>query len=74
MNSYDLTPDGDKWKFQKQGAKRASKVFETKQEAMKESVEFMHKNGGSLKIHKKDGSYQEERTYPRSEDPRKSPG
>ena len=74
MDNYDLAPDGEKWKFQKQGAKRALKVFETKQEGMEESVEFMHNHGGSLKIHKKDGSYQEERTYPRSADPRKSPG
>lgn len=32
------------------------------------------KPGGSLRIHKKDGKIQEERTYPRSRDPKRSPG
>jgi len=32
------------------------------------------KQGGSVKIEKMDGKYQEERTFPRSADPKKSPG
>jgi len=38
------------------------------------SKKFMNREGGSLKIHKLDGTIQEERTYPRSKDPRKSKG
>ena len=34
----------------------------------------MKKNGGSLKIHKQDGTIQEERTYPKSDDPRNTLG
>ena len=34
----------------------------------------MKKNGGSLKIHKQDGTIQEERTYPKSDDPKNTPG
>jgi uncharacterized protein YcnI len=32
------------------------------------------KQGGTVRIHKQDGKLQEERTYPRSRDPRLSPG
>lgn len=31
-------------------------------------------DGGSVKIQRKDGKYQEERTFPKSKDPRRSPG
>lgn len=31
-------------------------------------------DGGSVKIQKVDGKFQEERTFPRSADPKKSPG
>ena len=30
--------------------------------------------GGSVRIHKQDGRFEEERTYPRRRDPRTSPG
>jgi hypothetical protein len=29
---------------------------------------------GTVRIHKEDGTFEEERTFPRSEDPRRSPG
>jgi hypothetical protein len=32
------------------------------------------KHGGSLRIQKRDGTFVKERTYPRSQDPRRSPG
>jgi hypothetical protein len=35
---------------------------------------FLEGKTASLKIHKTDGSIQEERTYPRKADPSKSPG
>lgn len=74
MDNYDLKKDGDKWKLQKQKSKRAQKTFDTKEEGMDYSKEFMKNRGGSLKIRKKDGTIQEERTYPRSKDPKKTPG
>lgn len=75
LTNYHLVPDGDRWKLEREGAQRASKVFENKDIAIKESVEFSKEKGDvSLKIHKQDGTFQEERTYPRSEDPTRSPG
>ncbi len=76
MDHYDLTHDGDNWKLQKQGGERASKVFEgqTKEEAIRETSDFMQSHPGSVHIHKKDGTYEEERTYPRSADPKSSRG
>lgn len=74
MENYYLSPEGDKWKLHGQGAQRATRVFDTKGEAVKESAEFMRQHGGSLRIQKGNGVLQEERTYPRSADPRRSPG
>jgi hypothetical protein len=76
MDRYDLNHDGDSWKLQKQGGERASKVFEgmTKEEAVRATSDFMQGHPGSVRIHKMDGTYEEERTYPRSADPRQSPG
>lgn len=76
MDRYDLTHDNDNWKLQKQGGERASKVFDgmTKEEAVKATSDFMQDHPGSVLIHKKDGTYEEERTYPRRADPSQSPG
>lgn len=76
MDRYDLNHDGDNWKLHKQGGERASKVFEgmTKEEAVRATSDFMQDHPGSVRIHKMDGTYEEERTYPRSADPRQSPG
>ena len=76
MDNFDLTKKGDKWSLKKQGNDRASKTFDgNKQDAIRGSAEHVKgAGGGSLKIHKEDGKYQEERTYPRSKDPRSSKG
>lgn len=74
MDNYDITKDGDKWKLKKQGNERASKVADTKQEIINTTREFMADKIGSVKIHKENGQYQEERTYQRKDDPKKSPG
>lgn len=77
MDNYHLTKKGDKWALKKEGADRTSKTFDTtKSDAVKQSAEFLKNKGGdaSLKIHKQDGKIQEERTYPRSADPRKTKG
>jgi len=74
MDNYDLKKQGDKWKLQRQGAERAQKAFDTKKEGLEYSREYMHTHGGSLKIRKENGQIQEERTYPRSKDPKKTPG
>jgi len=74
MDNYHLVKNGDEWKLRKQGADRSALTFEHKQDAVSESAEFMRSHGGSLKIHGENGRIQEERTYPRSADPRRSKG
>jgi hypothetical protein len=74
MKNYELVHAGDQWKFRAQGADRAIKAFDSKQEGKDFSTGYMRDHGGSLKIKKLDGTIQEERTYPRDDDPRKSPG
>jgi hypothetical protein len=46
----------------------------TKIEAVKKTSRYMQKKQGSVRIHKVNGRIQEERTYPRSKDPRSSKG
>ncbi len=76
MENYHLIKDGENWKLKKENASRASKVFEgNKQDAIQQSAQFLRGNeGGSLKIHKTNGRIQEERTYPRKNDPSESIG
>lgn len=74
MTKYHLTYKDNKWKLKPEGADRAVKTFETKREAIKGSAVYLKAKEGSLRIHKKDGTIQEERTYPRSADPTSSLG
>lgn len=62
------------WSLTKQGAERASKTAATKAEITQLASEFLADKTASLKIHKEDGTIQEERTFPRSADPTKSKG
>jgi hypothetical protein len=72
MTRYHLTYKDNKWKLKPEGAERAVKTFETKREAIKGSADYLKAKAGSLRIHKRDGTIQEERTYPRSADPARS--
>lgn len=76
MDNYHLTHDGDNWKLQKEGGERASRVFDgmTKEDAVRATSDFMQGHPGSVRIHRQDGSFEEERTYPRRNDPPQSPG
>lgn len=76
MKNYHLIKDGENWKLKGEKSKRASKVFEgNKEDAIKQSAQFLKGNeGGSLKIHKTNGRIQEERTYPKANDPSESKG
>lgn len=74
MDNYHITKDGDHWKLKKEGASRASKTASTKKEIIALTREFMSDKTASVKIHKEDGTIQEERTYPRSADPKSSVG
>jgi len=71
---FDLVKDkkNDDWAL-----KRGDKVverFDTKADATAGGVLKGAVGEGTVRIHKEDGKIQEERTYPRSEDPKGSPG
>lgn len=55
---------------------RTVSSFDTKEEATKGGVlkRAVGSDGGSVKIQKDNGRFQEERTYPGSKDPRRSRG
>jgi hypothetical protein len=74
MDNYHVSKSGDGWELKKQGASRASITASTKAEIVQLASDFLDGKTASLKIHKEDGTIQEERTYPRSADPVKSKG
>lgn len=76
MENFHLVHEDGKYKLKRENTERASKVIvSNKQEAIRQAREFItSQGGGSLKIHKNKGGFQEERTYPRSNDPRKTKG
>lgn len=76
MENFHLVHDDGVYKLRKENAQRASKIIDiNKQEAIKVARDFIkNQNGGSLKIHKNDGGFQEERTYPKANDPKQSKG
>jgi len=76
MENFHLVNEEGVYKLKRENAQRASKIIESnKKEAIQEAKEFiLNQGGGSLKIHKNDGGFQEERTYPKSKDPKESKG
>ena len=64
------------WDLEQDKTGRTVRHFDTKEDATKRGAlkKAVGSEGGSVKIQKMDGDYQEERTYPRSKDPRKSKG
>ena len=78
LPKYTLYHDEKKndWVLKEDGASRAKRRFESKADAtagdaLRNAVGVA---GGSVKIQRKDGQYQKERTYPSRKDPTKSPG
>lgn len=65
-----------RWDLKKDKSSTIIKSFDKKSDATKTgSLEkAVGKNGGSVKIQKIDGKFQEERTYPGSKDPKQSKG
>ncbi|MDO7896900.1 DUF2188 domain-containing protein [Pseudomonas citrulli] len=74
MDNYHLSPTADGWELKKAGAERASKRAATKQALVSSLSDFFNGKTASVKIHKTDGTVEEERTYPRSADPKRSKG
>ena len=73
---YTLTRENGSWVLVEEESKTVARTFRTKVEAMKGSTlkRAIGREGGTVRIRKATGQIQEERTYPRSEDPRHSRG
>ena len=74
MDNYHLSPTSEGWELKEAGAERASKRASTKHELVSALADFFDGKTASVKIHKADGTIEEERTYPRSADTRRSKG
>lgn len=66
----------DRWTLKNDKTDRTVKAFETKVDATKGGAleKAVGPFGGSVKIQKENGRFQEERTYPGSRDPKSSKG
>jgi len=60
--------------LKKAGAQRASKRAATKKELVSALSDFFKGKTASVKIKRANGTFEEERTYPRSADPSSSKG
>lgn len=66
----------EKWALENDTTDKTIKTFATKEEATAGGVlkRVLGEDGGSVKIQKLNGRFQEERTFPPSKDPRESSG
>lgn len=68
--NYHVTKIDGGWQGKLEGGQRASVKEKTKEEVVKKTIEIAKKQEkSSVKIHKSDGKFQEERTYPKKSDP-----
>ncbi|MES2280262.1 MAG: DUF2188 domain-containing protein [Pseudomonadota bacterium] len=74
MENYHVKKHHDHWDLTREGAAQAAISKPTKAEIISAMETFVKDKKVSVKIHGEDGRFQEERTYPRSSDPKRSPG
>jgi len=78
LRKFHLTKDAKKgdWVLTEEGKSRARRRFATKSAATTGGAleDALGAQGGSVRIHKEDGKIQQERTFPRSADPKGSKG
>jgi hypothetical protein len=74
--TLDYDENKDRWRLSNDQTNRVVKTFDTKADATASGVlkDVLGSEGGSVKIQKVNGRFQEERTFPRSADPAKSKG
>lgn len=74
--TLDKNEKKDVWELSDDKTNKIVKTFDTKTDATKGGVleKALGEQGGSVKIQKEDGRFQEERTYPGSLDPAQSKG
>lgn len=58
-----VVPNGSKWRVRRSGASRASGVFETQKEAIKEATKIAKNQGTELYIHGSDGRIRKRNSY-----------
>jgi hypothetical protein len=75
LQRYTLKEEGGGWVLKDQEGGVVT-TFKSKAEATSggELQKAIGKIGGTVRIHKEDGTFEEERTFPRGEDPRSSAG
>lgn len=74
MDIYHVTPSSSGWELHAQGSNQTLLGAPTKARLLELLPDFMDGRTGSVKIHTETGQIEEERTYPRSVDPRRSKG
>jgi hypothetical protein len=66
--------EGGRWINKVEGNRRASNIAATKKEAQAVGQEMARRRGVEHFIHNENGRLGERNTYPRSRDPRRTPG
>lgn len=74
--TLEYNENKERWDLENDKTNRVIKTFVTKEKATTGGVlkKALGQNGGSVKIQKVNGRFEEERTFPRSKDPRESKG
>jgi hypothetical protein len=74
--TLEYNETSERWDLENDATNRLVKSFGTKAAATKGGVleRALGENGGSVKIQKENGRFQEERTFPGKRDPRQSKG
>ena len=74
MDNFHIVETNGVWQLKAEGSDKAIKEARTKQDILEQTQSYMSDRVASVKVHKRDGEIEEERTYPRAADPRKSKG
>lgn len=78
LTNYHLvySSEAQAWGMFKPGDSHYTQLYsgKTKLQAVQAAAAYLQDSGSSLRIHNQNGQFEEERTYPRSADPRRSPG
>ena len=74
MENYHITHDQDRWVLREEGDKRALLEASDKEDILNETRDDMKLRTASVEIHSQGRKIEEERTYPRDQDPRATKG
>lgn len=69
MDTYDVVSTPNGWRLHAQHSDETLLAAPTKEQLLKLLPGYMDGRTGSVKIHTETGQIEDERTYPRSEDP-----